>query len=215
MDKEYIDADITLLQMIDGRIAMDISKAEAIIKSLKNVDEIIKYKDDDSSYTYTNTYLGLAVDHNNRDAVELLLKNGANPNFYSDTPWIDPLNDLQYLYENQDQNIRYEIQKLFFEYGADPNFTSPDEPEPLYDYVLWKVYNDRPDSDDEWENLKQFYKLLILYGGGGKYHYSKPELHDIDMSRIDDYDIMLYLDDDNYHVGGLLIDKDRNVYGEL
>ncbi len=164
---------------------------------------------------YTTSYLYEAVEENNLKAVSFFLENGANPNMINqDYLSSCALWDLQYIDNNHDWKTRYEIAKLFFQYGANPNLIR--ERESLYDYVVYKVYNDIPENDNDWENLIHFYKLLIIYGGGNdKSHYGKPILYNIDQNKVDEYDVVLSRHGDNYHIVGKLIDRNGNVVGEL
>ena len=164
---------------------------------------------------YSTTYLHEAVCANNLPAVKYLLERGADPNLYNPELICDcALWDLQYLYPDQDLETRYEISKLFFKYGANPNIKC--EGETLYDYVVYIIYNDPPDDDNEWENLRNLYKLLVLYGGGSETGvYGKPHLKDVDPNKADEYSIMLMRHEDGYHIVGKLIDDGGNVVGDL
>ncbi len=159
----------------------------------------------------STTYLYEAVEANNLPAVAFLLDNGANPNF--NNPDLDEdcaLWQLQYIDEDQDWQTRYEIGKLFFQHGADPNLVC--DGETFYDYVRFKVYNDDTYDENDWQNLLHLYKLLVLYGGGGKtLGYKRPEFKKaIDLSKIDEYDVRLYACDDGYHIAGMMVDGEGN-----
>ena len=147
----------------------------------------------------STTYLYEAVSANNLPAVSFLLEHGADPNLNKPELICDcPLWELQYIEDDQDWRTRYEIAKMFFLYGADPNLES--EGETLYDYIVYKVYNDPPIDDNDWENLRHFYELLVAYGGGGgDRHYPKHQLTGANPDRIDDCDIELPMHDDNNH----------------
>ena len=164
---------------------------------------------------YSTTYLYVAVSKNNLPAVKYFLEHGADPNLYIPELISDcALWDLQYLDIGQNWETRYEISKLFFQYGANPNIKC--DGETLYDYVLFKVYNDTPRDDDDWENLRHFYKLLVLYGGGEDTgEYPKPRLEDIDPKNADEYDVILMQHEDGYHIIGKMVDDDGNVVGDL
>ncbi len=169
----------------------------------------------DGYSSYPNTYLAEAVRANNLPAARFFLEHGADPNMNAPDMLTCALWELQYLDESQDWRTRYEIAKLFFEHGADPNLDVDGDGETLYDYVLFKVYNDPPSDDDDWENLRHFYMLLVLYGGGGKGHYSRPVLKGVDLNNIDRYDVKLYLDEDGRHIIGELEDDKGNSLGRL
>lgn len=112
------------------------------------------------SYRST-TYLYEAVIYNNLAAVSFLLDNGADPNL--NDPDLDgdcALWELQFIDTDQDWQTRYEISKLFFQHGGNPNTICYGET--FYDYILFKVYNDDPNDENDWENLLHLYKLLVL-----------------------------------------------------
>ncbi len=164
---------------------------------------------------YSTTYLYEAVCANNLPAVKYLLEHGADPNLYNPELICDcMLWDLQFWYPEQDLKTRYEISKLLFKYGANPNIKC--DGLTLYDDVVYQIYNDPPDDDDEWENLRNLYKLLVLYGGGSETgEYRKPHLKAVDPNKADEYDVILMKHEDGYHIIGKLIDGDGNVVGDL
>ena len=163
---------------------------------------------------YPTTYLNEAVSSNDPKAVQYFLEHGADPNYNRDD--VIPLWELQYAWDIEDEqglDDMYEIQKLFFRYGADPNLIY--ENEGLYDSVVFTVYNDPP-GELWWKNLLRFYKLLVLYGGGGlEYGYGKPDLKNVDISKPDDYSVRFRICDDGYHIVGLLVDREEKVVAEL
>ena len=168
-----------------------------------------------SRLEYSATYLCEAVTENNLAAVAYLLDHGADPNLYN--PDLDEgcaLWDLQYLDVGQDWKTRYEIGKLFFRYGADPNLEV--DGETFYHYVLFKVYNDDPRDENDWQNLLHLYLLLVLYGGGNDGTENEdPQLKNIDRSKIDEYEIRIVQHEDGYHLFGELIDAEGNVLMKL
>ena len=164
----------------------------------------------------STTYLYEAVGANNLPAVSFLLDNGADPNLNNpDLIGECALWELQYIDQSQDWRTRYEISKLFFQHGADPNLICNGET--FYDYVLFKVYNDDPNDENDWQNLLHLYKLLVLYGGGGKaLGRERPLLKkDDDLRKIDEYDIRLNICEDGYHIVGILVDGKGNEVGLL
>lgn len=166
--------------------------------------------------SYSTTYLYEAVNANNLPAASFLLENGADPNLNNPDLIGDcALWQLQYLDDGQDWETRYEIAKLFFARGANPNLIV--DGETLYDYVLFKVYDETPNDDNDWENLLHLYKLIIVYGGGGKaLGRERPELkEEINLNRIDEYTVRLYRCEDGYHIEGKLVDGNENVVGLL
>lgn len=163
----------------------------------------------------STTYLYEAVAENNLPAVDFLLKHGANPNLYDPNLTCDcALWALQYLDVGQDWQTRYEICKLFFQHGADPNIRC--DGETLYDYIVFKVYNDTALDENDWENLLHLYKLLVIYGGGSECGaYGKPDLKSIDLNKTDEYRVRFSKHEDEYHISGFLVDGDGKIVGEL
>ena len=162
---------------------------------------------------YSTTYLCEAVIENNLPAVAFLLEHGSNPNLNDPDLIHDcPLWELQYLWDTPDWETRYEIAKLFFAHGADPNLES--DGESLYDYVLFKVFNDTPLDDNDWENLRHLFLLLAIYGGGGKC-YPRPILQDVNMGRVDDYDIVFSPHESGHGLIANVVDGEGNIVGWL
>lgn len=205
---EYKKGNLTILQMINNA-SFDNAVADEVLSGI-DLNEPICNEDGIST-----TYLYESVAENNLQAVKYLLEHGADPNFYNPDLFNDcPLWELQYIDEGQSVKERYEIEKMFFRYGANPNLIC--EGEGLYDYVLFKVYNDRPVSKGDLENLLRFYMLLVLYGGGGLEHgYTKPKIYNVDVNKADDYHIELHRCDDGYHFKGYLVGKDGEILAEL
>ena len=204
LEEHYIKGNIDLLTMIESK-AFDQAKALHIIEDISDLNQPILNLDG-----YSTTYLFEAQESNNVEAVRFLLEHGADPNL--DIPELlndCPLYDLHFLWQEMEDYVqqRLEIAKLFFEFGADPNL--PYDGETLYDHVLWEVFNDSITPHD-WEYIKRFFILLIAYGGGGQQKYSqKPHiLEPIDKDRISEYDFMLILCHDRYHLEGHLINPD-------
>lgn len=202
--KTYEPGNILLLTMLESG-TFDREAAEGILEAVSDLDRPILEPDGNPS-----TYLFIAQRHNNIEAVRFLLAHGADPNLLLPELFDEcALFDLHFTWDTAAEDLpkRLEIAKLFFEYGADPNLLC-DCPETLYDYVLWEVFND--DTPHDWEYICSFFKILIAYGGGGgESHYGKPKLTQaIDKSRIDEYELKLYLCEDGYHLEGHLFDPD-------
>ena len=151
-----------------------------------------------------------AVDNNDYSAAKFLLDHGADPNLISDQ-YDCPFWNLQYIDEDQNIKTRIDIAKLFLDHGADPNLKC--DGETLYDYVLFKIFNEM--SDPNWEYLLEFYKLLIAYGGGG-FSCPKPVLSEpIDKTRVNEYDICFFPCADGYHLEGYIFDPDGKDIGKV
>ena len=97
----------------------DKRKAQQIINQI-DVNQVFK----DSYFALDTTLLTCATEEANYDMVELLLKNGANPNLVYGEKYSEEnaLWDLQYSSEDEETDkIRLEIVKLLLENGANPH----------------------------------------------------------------------------------------------
>lgn|GEM_PF-3291304 len=207
--KEYPVGNLEIIEMINSG-GFDEKRAKEILAGT-DLNRPINVPIGNTNSYFSTTYLYEAVGANNLPAVAFLLDNGSDPNLFDpDLNGDCALWELQYIDQDQDWKTRYEIGKLFFRHGADPNLIC--DGETLYDYVLFKVYNDDLYDENDWENLRHLYKLLVLYGGGGKkLGRGRPEFTgDIDLNRIDEYDVRLHLCEDGYHIAGTLVDEEGN-----
>ncbi len=176
----------------------DRDRAEAIITKIKNLNTTIL-----DAYGHPTTYLFKAQEDNNVEAVELLFKYGADPNYISDENDY-ALWELQYCfdaydYEEHVEEIiakRTEIIKLFFKYGANP-LTEYDH-ETLYDYIRYKFFNDCSEHDEEIVLL--LYMLSSLYAASDNKRIFVDGI--IDVNTIDDYHLKLTECEDGYHIRG-------------
>lgn len=155
-----------------------------------------------------------AIENNDLESIQFLLENGVDPNACNpDSADFCPLWDLQYPPDDEsDCETRYEIAKLFFKYGADPNIEW--DGETLFDFVTYEIYNH---VGQTWEfgYLCRFYKLLVLYGGGG-HGYGKPEFSEpIIHERADEYSIAFEICEDGYHIRGHLLNPEGKEIGVL
>ena len=194
-----------MLALIEQR-PFDMGRANALLAQVGDINQTIF----DGNGWHT-TFLYEAVGCNNLDAVRFLLEHGADPNYVS--PDYDcAFGELQYGWEEKDEDrTRYEIAKLFFSHGADHNLLL--EGETIFDYVSYKIYNEIGEPD--WPFLVSFYKLLVLYGGGG-HGYGTPEISEpIDFDRVDEYQIRLRQHEDGYHIEGFLLNPDGIIIGHL
>jgi len=205
---EFPTGDKTVLQMIESG-TFDAVLAETLLSGVDLNAPICDLSG------YSTTYLRKAVDYNDLPAVAFLLAHGADPNLHLPELFDDcALFQLQFLYPEHDPQTRYEISKLFFRYGADPNIKI--DGDYLYDDVVFDVYNEPPSDDDAWEYLLRFYKLLVVFGGGSEDGiYGKPRLKNVDPSKVDEYGIRFSRHEDGYHICGFLVDANENVIGEL
>ena len=200
---KYPRGNSEVLQMIYSGF-FDSHVADKLLKDV-NLDSPIC-----DEHGYSTTYLCEAVDYNNLPAAKYLLEHGADANFYNS----DLTNDyalwgLQYLYEGQDLQIRYEISKLFFKYGADPHIEY--ETESFYDYVVFKIFYDDVDEDEK-QNLLNIYKIMLLYDADKfTVEHIKYEADKIDLDRIDEYHVEILPHEDKYHIIGNVVDKAGNA----
>ena len=201
MDKQYPPGNPALLRLFQ-KIPFPRNRAKRLLQRVPDLNEPIL-----DLNGYSTTYLYEAQSCNNLEAVRLLLENGADPNYENIDLVSDcALWDLQYTWDdNEDTSpIRLEIAKLFFEYGADPNLVS--ENECLYDWVVDAVFNEI--GEYGWEHRRDFLKLLVMYGGGGRNGKYKPEFFaPVDKARIDEYFIEFSRNPDGYHIDGWLVDS--------
>lgn len=190
-------------------IPFDSTAVLGVLTKLGDINQPFKTRDG-----FETTFLQIAQENNNYDAVKLLLENGANPNeiIGEGSLAYSPLWDLQYPPDDpKDTHTRLEIAKLFFEHGADPSLKI--DGERLYDYVMFKVFNEMGDSD--WEYTLSFYKLLVAYDAEGDI-YGKPSFSEpIDKRRIDEYDIKFYRCEDGYHIEAYLENPNGEEIGRL
>ena len=179
--------------------AFDRTRALELINEIADINQPILNLHGDSS-----TYLYEAQDYNNIEAVRILLENGANPNFNDpeligdcalwdlSCPWVIAPGEC----DETENAVRYQIAKLFFSYGADPDIMDidimGDSVDTLFDFVSYDIYTE---SDAVyWEYTCNFYKLLLAYGGGGgKSAYPKMIFTEaFDKTKIDEYHIQLF-----------------------
>ena len=125
-----------MIQLVITR-PFDSDRAAIVLKGISDVDQTLLV----GEYGYKKTLLGEAVDNNNLGAVQFLLDHDANPNYIGED-FDCPLSDLEFGYDEdtpEEDHIRYEIAKKFFEYGADPNLLL--EGETIFDSVTYSIYN--------------------------------------------------------------------------
>ncbi|MBR6209510.1 MAG: ankyrin repeat domain-containing protein [Oscillospiraceae bacterium] len=204
-----------MIQLIKTK-PFDSDHAAIVLQEISDIDQTILV----GEYGYKRTLLGEAVDNNNLGAVQFLLEHGANPNYISED-FDCPLSDLEFGYDEdipEEDHTRYEIAKKFFEYGADPNLLL--EGETIFDSVTYSIYNHG--GGPSWPYRVEFYKLLVIYGGGGHIYengaqgYGKPEFSEpIDFSRIDEYQVCFRKHEDGYHIEGHLLNPAGKDIGIL
>ena len=207
----YSKGNPELLTMFKNKV-FDYAVAREIIADIPDINEPILGLDG-----YPTTYLYEASESNNIEAVRFLFENGANANLdISDLINSCPLIDLHFLWEEMqdEEQQRFEIVGLFFEFGANPDILY--EHETLYDHVLWEVFNDDYTPHD-WKYIKKFFIFLVAYGGGKEpSRYGLPNLTEpIDKNRIYEYDFKLVPCEDGYHLEGHIIAPDGRDIGTV
>ena len=202
---------------------LSIEEAEGIIKQV-NINEPFV-----STYGMKTTFLSKAVESFNVRMVELLLKNGANPNLIVDgenvlwaLQYREYPDDELYLIDGYCSNderiekydrIRLNIVKLLLDYGANPNINPEgDGYEALIPYVCYKVFNEMDDRN--WYYVVQFFTLLIIYGG--KCDYIQPKVYKpFDLNRVWDYRFSFKEHNDGYHLSGEIYDEKGEIVAEI
>lgn len=161
-------------------------------------------------YTYLATLLSEAAENGNIRMVELLLKNGADPNLIFDDGSENVLWNLQYPGDDLNDNAnRLQIAQLMLEHGANPQIVVEDES--LFSYVLFTVFND--DVDDLWKYRVQFFILLVAFGG--KSHYCVPKIvKEFDKSNMRQYRFYM-IPEGNGLYSGIIVDTEGNIFAYL
>lgn len=144
------------------RQEFDRAKAEQLMRQV-DVNQVFAV----SGYRWKTVLLECAATHANVPMVELLLRNGADPNLIFDdeaTLWNLQYNDGETDDENEQRLI---IAQMLLEYGADPLIDPENGGESLLDYVVFAVFND--DYSELWEYRSRFLILLVAYGAKSDY----------------------------------------------
>ena len=191
----------------------DKSVLDNTVKMLQKRCDMIYRRQEAGKGTHAEADVQLrrAVDEGDIAAARRSFELGADPNCLEDDD-CHILWDLQYLWD-EDAESRYELAKLFFEYGADPDLAEDDET--LYDYVMFKVFNEIGESG--WEYLCKFVILLAVCGGGrtgGQYGaplFCKP----VDIDEAADCELCFAVQEDNYHMRGYILGLRGDVIAGL
>ncbi len=178
------------------RMCMDIdfdrNEALHIVRRL-DLNRVFLSSTDRHGFSYKTTFLEEAVESYNIPMVELLLQNGADPNF------IDPNGEADHVFmtmlcrdfERKENNYkRLEIIELMLRYGADPNSKDFDD-EPILDHAT-DIYSEFADDFAEpkyvytLEYLERFIIMLVAYGGDSRYFPVKV-LQPLDKNNLGQY----------------------------
>lgn len=122
----------------------------------------------DFGFSYATTLQVEAISSLNIKMLELLLENGADPNQVYDE-CESALWSLQYNYGETDEEneIRLKMAQLLLEYGANPNMNPDNEPEDLFQWVWFTLWEDG--CNDLWFYRSRYFILLVAYGGKEPY----------------------------------------------
>lgn len=160
---------------------------------------------------YNNTLLEIAADDKRNYALtELLLRYGAEPNVSLDEEDNTVLWNMQYIWEDGTYDESLLITEWLLKYGANPGMICDNET--LYEYVRYKVFNERDDHDYNYIIL--FFILLVVYGEEnlkGSLNYIKPFNKDIALA----YRIYFKDAGDGYHEIGMIYGPDGKTYAEV
>ena len=160
---------------------------------------------------YNDTLLEIAADDKRNYALtELLLRYGAEPNVSLDEEDNTVLWNMQYIWEDGTYDESLLITELLLKYGADPGIICDNET--LYEYVRYKVFYERGESDYDYIIL--FFTLLVVYGEEnlkGKLNYIKPFNKEIALA----YRIYFKDAGDGYHEIGVIYGPDGKTYAEV
>lgn len=145
----------------------DVRAIRHLCDEMKDLNQVIRIPiPDGSGHSFTTTFLMLAIDHGNPDAVEVLLQKGADPNFVNGNQHNAdalPLYKLSvFTGELPEEAIKQlTITKLLLEYGADPEMMLPNGDQTVYDYAKENcacAYD--PSSDYDYRYDHAFLELL-------------------------------------------------------
>ena len=134
----------------------DKEKAKQIINQI-DVNQVFK----DSRFSFETTLLTCAAEEANYDMVELLLKNGANPNLVYGEKYHEEnvLWELQYSSDDiEEDKIRLSIVKLLLENGGNPHLKVEGD-----DLLQWAISNWGKDVGLQDKYRFAFIKLLEEY----------------------------------------------------
>lgn len=147
---------------------LNFNKKEAL-ELIKQIDINKEFEtQNDFGFSYVTTLQAEAISSLNIRMLELLLGNGADPNQVYDK-CESALWSLQYNYgENDEENeIRLKMAQMLLEYGANPNMNPDNEPEDLFQWVWFTLWEDG--GNDLWFYRSKFFVLLVAYGGKESY----------------------------------------------
>ncbi len=167
------------------------------------------------TFPYKTTFLEEAVESLNIPMVELLLQNGADPNF------IDPKGEADHVFmtmlcrdfERKENNYkRLEIIELMLRYGADPNSKDFDD-ELILDKAT-DIYSECDGDGAEYacsrEYLERFIIMLVAYGGDSRYFPVKI-LQPLDKSNLGQYKLKKILPFGRKVALGVIVDGEGNT----
>lgn len=164
------------------------------------------------NFSCITTFQAEAINNCNIKMLKLLLENGADPNQVYDkcesALWLLQYNDGQTEDENE---IRLKMAQLLLEYGANPNMNPDNEPEDLFQWVWFTLWED--ECDELWLYRSRFFILLVAYGGKGSY-FVPAIVKTFDKTKMEQYRFKFARGDDkalSRDYGAIIVDKKSEI----
>lgn len=158
-------------------------------------------------FSYPTTLQAEAIDNCNIEMLKLLLDNGADPNFIYDNT--SELWGLQYDGGEsvEKDEIRLQMAQMLLEYGANPNMNPENEPEDLFQWVLFEMFEGP--YDYLWKYRSRFFILLVAFGG--KTSYCIPQIvREFDKKEMKQYSFHHICHEDGKY-SGIICDKNNET----
>ncbi len=166
------------------------------------------------SFQYKTTFLEEAIECYNIPMVELLLQNGADPNF------IDPKGEADHIFwtlqfadgtTKEEDNIRLEIAELMLHYGADPN--CQDDNEELLTEIInsYLELEGLPISIDCLKEYGMRFMILLIAYGGKSSSYPVEIVKDFDKSNLKQYKLKKIFPFGRKVTLGVIVDGEGNT----
>lgn len=167
-------------------------------------------------FSYITTFQVEAINNCNIKMLNLLLENGADPNqVYNggeSALWNLQYNDGETKEENE---TRLKMAQLLLKYGANPNMNPDNEPEDLFQWVWFTLWEDG--CDELWLYRSRFFILLVAYGGKESYFVPKI-VKTFDETKMEQYRFKFAREDDkalSRDYGAIIVDKKDTIVAYL